>query len=112
MRNLALTIGLFMFLGLISGCGTPVDRLVKEQIGLLNELADAYESGAPPSRIDEIKQALDENDEKIKELKLPDEAKRRIKRDYDADVRRALKRITEARKRAGISDDYSPPSKQ
>jgi hypothetical protein len=111
MRNLALTIGLFILLGLLSGCGAPVDRLVKEQIGLLNELADAYENGAPQSKIDEIKQALDENDEKIKELKLPNDAKRRIKRDYDGQLRQALKRITEARKKAGIKEDYSPPSR-
>jgi hypothetical protein len=111
MRKLAQFSGLFILLGLVSGCGATSDRLVKEQIGLLNELADAYESGAPQSRIDEIKQALDENDEKIKELKLPDEAKRRIKRDYDADVRKALKRIEEARKRAGIKEEDLPQYK-
>lgn len=112
MRILALTAGLFILLGAVSGCGSAPDRLVQEQIGLLNELADAYENGAPQSKIDEIRQALDENDKKIEELKLSDNAKRRIKRDYDPQVRRALERIEAARKRAGIREDSSPPSKQ
>jgi hypothetical protein len=112
MKRLALTIGFCILLGTIAGCGSKADRLVKEQIGLLNELAGAYDSGAPQSRIDEIKQALDENDKMIEDLKLSDDAKRRIKREYDAELRQALKRITDARRRAGLNDDGSAPSKQ
>jgi hypothetical protein len=100
MRGLVLTVGLLLLLGMLAGCGTSADRLVREQIGLLEELADAYENGAPQSKIDEIKKEMVENDKKLEELKLSEDAKRKALLPYKDAMDRANQRIEAARKRA------------
>jgi hypothetical protein len=98
-------IGLCMLLATLGGCGSSADRLVREQIGLLEELADAYESGAPQSTIDEIKKAMAENDKKLDELKLSEDAKRKALLPYKAAMDRATERINAAMKRSEQAGD-------
>jgi hypothetical protein len=82
----------------LPGCGTSADRLVERQIMLLEEMADAYEKGAPQETIDEIKKTMAENDKKLDELKMTEDAKRKLILKHKADLDRAEERVRAAMK--------------
>ncbi len=87
---------LFVAVCAISGCGASADSLMKDQIQLLNQLAEAYETKAPEAKINEIKQKQEENNKKFGDLKLsPDDAKKLAEK-YDGELKTAIMRYMKA----------------
>jgi hypothetical protein len=94
-KFLLVACGLVLIAG-VSGCGSSADSLWKDQIKLMNELADALESGAAQSKIDDIGKKIKDNDEKLKALKLSDTDRRKLLVKYKDDMAKASKRVLAA----------------
>src|SRR5205085_7777829 len=77
----------------LTGCGTPADRVTKDEIKLMNEYADAKENRAPASQVQELEKQLVENERKFRELNVSEEEKRRLSEKYKNDVAKAWERM-------------------
>jgi hypothetical protein len=84
----------------LAGCGgSSADRLVEEEITLLNEMADAYESDAPQATINEIGLRIKEIHKQLDDLKLTQAAKKRIMADHQDGLKRVNDRLAEAERK-------------
>jgi hypothetical protein len=79
-----------------SGCGASADSLMKDQIKLMNELADAMESNAAESKLADIKKRMDENSKKLDGLKLSEEDKKRLLEKHKDEFAKATGRLMQA----------------
>jgi hypothetical protein len=96
MRRLALTVGLSSLLVLLGGCGNNADERMEKEIAILQELADAYESDAPQSKIDEITKRLSDNHHELDAMKLAKGDKKRLLERYEEELDRVRQRLAEA----------------
>src|SRR5262249_25519644 len=62
----------FVFLVGVSGCGSSADSLLKDQIKLMNDVADAMEKG-DEAKVKDLQKRMEELKKKLDELKLSDE---------------------------------------
>src|SRR5262249_16443338 len=99
MKKFALTLSRPILLLALAGGESRADRLIKDQIALLEEMADAYDSNAPQATINEIKKRMDENDKRLEDLKLTEDAKRKFVLKHKAELDQATERVNEAKKR-------------
>jgi len=93
MKRLVLVTCGLVLVTCVGGCGSSADSLMKEQIKLMNEMADAVESGADQSKIDAIGKKMKENEEKFNGLKLSEEEKKKLVEKYNDDIAKAVTRM-------------------
>ncbi|HMF12349.1 MAG TPA: hypothetical protein VKE94_08585 [Gemmataceae bacterium] len=94
-RLIVVACGLLLILG-VSGCGSNADSLMKEQIKLMNELADALEGGADQAKIEAINTKMKENGEKLEALKLSEADKKKLAEKYKDDMTKVGARLASA----------------
>ncbi len=87
---------LAVFLVSLCGCGASGDALAKQQIAELNELADAFESGAEEAKIDEISERMEKTGKAFDELGLSDAQKKELDEKYATEMIKAQARIKKA----------------
>ncbi len=87
---------LAVFLVSLCGCGASGDALAKQRIADLNELADAFESGAEEAKIDEISERMEKTGKAFDELGLSDAQKKELDEKYATEMIKALARVTKA----------------
>ncbi len=80
----------------ICGCG-GADGLMRDQIKLMNETAEAIESKAPQEKINELEKRLEENGKKLEELKLSDEEKKKLLEKHNDEMMKAGMRYAKAK---------------
>ncbi len=78
----------------LTGCGGP-ESLIKKQIGLINEQADAIEK-KDAAKFQRTLNEMKEVEQKIKDLNLSPEEKQRLKEKFKGDIEKAMKRLREA----------------
>jgi hypothetical protein len=69
---------------------------MKDQIKLMNELAEAMESGADQSKLDALNKQLNETAEKFKALKLSEADTKKLAEKYKDDLGKAVTRLMAA----------------
>ena len=81
----------------ISGCASnSADGLMKQQIALMNEQADAIEKNAPESTMTAIKAKSEDLNKKMTALKISDEEKKKVMEQNKDGLEKATKRLLEA----------------
>jgi hypothetical protein len=80
----------------VTGCGSSPDSLVKDQIKAMDEMADALESNAPESKVEEIKKKMEDINKKLEALKLSDEDKKKLLEKHKAEFEKAGTRLAKA----------------
>jgi len=98
-KFLSLTCAFALLVG-VSGCGSKADSLIKEQIKLMNDLADAIEKD-DEAKAKDIQEKIKENGKKLDDLKLSDDEKKKLEEKYKGDVEKAMKRVMEAAMKKG-----------
>jgi hypothetical protein len=99
MRNIILVAcGLVLVAG-VNGCGSSAEKLMKEQIKLMDEFSEALEKGAEPSKLEEVGKRMRENVMKYEGLNLSDEKKKKLGEKYAAEVSKASTRLNAAMKK-------------
>jgi hypothetical protein len=76
------------------------ERLLKEAVALLNEMADAQEKG-DQARVAEIQSKLEEVGKQLDDLKLTEAEKKRLEEKYRPEMERAMARFMAAALKAG-----------
>ena len=95
-RFAALCVLLVLLVG-ISGCANnSPDGLMKQQIALMNEQADAMENNAPESKMTDIKTRQEANTKKLEALKLSDEEKKKVIEQNKDGIMKATQRLMAA----------------
>jgi hypothetical protein len=77
-------------------CGASAESLMQDQIQLMNQLAEAYETKAPEAKINEIKQKLQENNTKLGELKMSADDAMKLADKYKDETTKAVARYMKA----------------
>jgi hypothetical protein len=96
MKRLIVTVcGLVLVVG-VNGCGSSSDSLMKDQIALMNELADALEHGADASKIEALTKKSTENGEKLKALNLSEAEMNKLGEKYKDELAKATTRLANA----------------
>jgi TolA-binding protein len=80
----------------VSGCGASADSLVKEQIQIMNETAEALENKAPDAKVTELQKKLEETNKKLEALKLSDEEKKKVIEANKDELTKATMRLMKA----------------
>ena len=80
----------------LTGCGRSPDALVEQQIGQMNEWADAIEAGADQAKIDAIEERLTETKKALEELDLSDAEKKKLAEKYGEELGKATARVMKA----------------
>jgi hypothetical protein len=88
----------------VSGCGASADSLMKEQIALMNEMADALEKDQPEAKIADIKKRMDANTEKMKNLKVSEADQKKLMEKYQDEMMKAAMRLAAAQMKKGMKD--------
>ena len=99
MKRLASAACVLILLSKLTGCGSggsSADSLMKEQIKLMNELAEAMESGADQSKVEALNKKLNETAEKFKALKLSEDDTKKLAEKYKDDLGKAVMRLMAA----------------
>jgi hypothetical protein len=96
--------GVFVLLCGLSGCGSSADSLMKDQINLMNEMADAIEKGEPEAKLQTLKQRGEEIEKKMKAMNISDAEKKRLEEKYKDDLTKALGRLLKAGMEKGGKD--------
>ncbi|MBN1909363.1 MAG: hypothetical protein JW818_06470 [Pirellulales bacterium] len=89
----------FGLIALFAGCDleNKAESLIKEDIQLMNKLADAIESGASRDEIKALAKKLEETEEALDKVMVTKAEKERLEREYSASLRKASARIDEAK---------------
>jgi peptidoglycan hydrolase CwlO-like protein len=93
MRKLIVVAGALMLMMSLSGCGSSADSLTKDQIKLMNELADAIDKGADKAKLEDISKRIQEVDKKFKDLKLSADEEKKLKDKYNKEGEEAAKKL-------------------
>jgi len=88
----------------IAGCGPPAERLLNQQIDLMNQAAAAYENDADQAVLDSIGDRLKENGEKLQQLDLSSAEKKALADKYQSELKGASKRLMDASFKRMIDD--------
>jgi hypothetical protein len=99
--------GMFVLVFSVSGCGSDADSLMKQQIQLMNDMADAIEKG-DESKAKELESKAKELEEKMKALNLSDEDKKKLAEKYKADLEKAMGRLMGAALKKGFEGKGFP----
>lgn len=92
-----------LLLGL-TGCGATPDSLIKDQIGAMNDMADALEKNEPESRIADIKARMEQNNKKMEALKLPEDDKKKLLEKHKDELLKAMTRLQKAMMNRAVKD--------
>jgi hypothetical protein len=96
MKSFKNSLWLLLLAGLL-GCGSPADRLIKEQIQMTNEAADRMESGKfDPAYAQALQTRTMEIMKKQQELKLSPEEQKQLEAKYKPEMEKALARLMSA----------------
>lgn len=95
MRKITIT-GIVLALLVVIGCGSSADSVVKEQISIMNDTADAIEKGKTEAEMEPLKKRMDANKKKFEELKLTKADEEKLKEKYKPEMEKAAKRMMEA----------------
>jgi hypothetical protein len=119
MRTFKHGLSLFLFASLV-GCGSPAERLIKEQIQIMNELAERMETGKlDPSEATAMQARAMEIAKKQQELNLSPEEKKRVAEKYMPEIQKATARLMAATQKMtgkphplvpGMPGGMSPPN--
>jgi hypothetical protein len=91
-----------MFLCLVSGCGGNAEGLLKEEINLINQLAESIEKGEPEAKRKDIQTKLEENHKKLDAIKLPKAEQDKLMEKYQGDMLKAVMRLAKASQEKGV----------
>lgn len=80
----------------VAGCGSSPDGLMKKQIRLLNDFADAIENDAPQSRMDELQKEGEALNQKMEKLDLSPDEKKELRERHKPEIEAALGRLRKA----------------
>ena len=89
----ACMVGCFL---IISGCSSEADDLMKDQLKLMNEWADAIEKNEPESRMNDIQKRMEELGKRSEKLKLSDDEKKKLEERYKDDIVKTSTRLQKA----------------
>jgi hypothetical protein len=102
MRKWIVLVSALLTLIMISGCGSNPDKVVKKQISLMNDFANAVENNASEDKIKDIEKRMKEVNKEFEALKLSDEQKQKLLETHRAELEEAGKRlVTAMMKKAG-----------
>jgi hypothetical protein len=87
-----------------SGCGSKADSLTTDAIANTNNLAEAFETGAPSSRVEEIYKRQDETKKRMEELRLSEDEKKQLLEKHKAAIEPATERLMDAIKKRSIKE--------
>jgi len=87
-RLVGVACGLVMVAG-VTGCGSSPDSLMKEQVTILNQMAEAMDSADPQAKLEELAKKLNGNAKKLDALKLSDAAKKKLDEKYGQELQKA-----------------------
>jgi hypothetical protein len=79
----------------LAGCG-GADSVMKEQIALLNEMADAVEKNEGEAKIKDIQSRMKANDDKYKALKLTPDQETKLHDKYKTEMLEVSDRLRKA----------------
>jgi hypothetical protein len=96
MKRFLLVLSGVVCIVLSSGCESGGDHIVREQVLLLDELADAYDNQASEATIDEIKKRMEANDKKLEEFHLTRDGKQKLYDRHRKEIDRATERCKKA----------------
>jgi hypothetical protein len=87
----------FLLLASLLGCGSPAERLIKEQIQITNDMADRMESGKlDPTYAKAFQARALEIMKKQQELKLSAEEQKQLEDKYRPEMEKATARLVSA----------------
>jgi hypothetical protein len=95
-KKVLATVAAFAFLTGVSGCGSKGESLVKEQISLMNQMADEIEGSASKEKLEEIGKKMKETGKQLEDLKLSADEKKKLEDKYKPEMEKALKRMMDA----------------
>ncbi len=98
MRRLLLCVFVMPLLAGLVGCGVGGEPLVKQQIGLMDELAEAIENDATDAKKDQITKKLAEIEQRIANS-LSDEERGQLVQRHREEYKRAAQRLASARQK-------------
>jgi hypothetical protein len=99
----------FVLLAGTAGCGGGSEPLVKQQIGLMEELAEAIENDASQARKDQLTKRLAEVEQQISST-LSDEERGLLVQRHREEYKKAAQRLAMAKlKRSEKSEIRTPP---
>jgi len=104
MKNRLALGSLFALLICLSGCGSSPDSLMKQQIDLMNDTADAMESDASESEMKELEERGKALKEKMENLDLSDEEKKQLVEKNKDEYSKALSRLMQAAMDKSLKD--------
>ncbi len=93
----------FSFL-MLSGCGTPEDRLIQRQIDLMSDYADAVENEAPKSTFEALEKEMAEIGKAAEKLNLTKEEKEALQVKYKDQLEEVGNRFFKAMSKRAFSD--------
>lgn len=96
MKKALVLAGLAWLLVGVSGCGSSADRLVKDQIQAMNDLADALEAKAPPDKLMALQNRLRDITDQWKALNLSDSARKDLLAKHQQELTKAGMRLGQA----------------
>jgi hypothetical protein len=99
-KSLALT-GMLLLLFGASGCSSSPDSLIKDQISLMNDMADALEKG-DEAKAKSIAEKMKEVDKKLEALKLSEDDKKKLGEKYKDELTKAAMRMLQAQMKGGM----------
>jgi hypothetical protein len=94
-KKLIVSASVLILLCGVSGCGSNADSLVKDQIRLTNELADALEK-KDEAKIKDLTQKLEDTGKKLDALNLSHDEKKKLAERYKDDLQKAGMRMAKA----------------
>ena len=87
-RLVGVACGLVMVAG-VTGCGSSPDSLMKEQVTILNQMAEAMDSADPQAKLEELAKKLNDNAKKLDARKLSDAEKKKLDEKYGPELQTA-----------------------
>lgn len=104
MKCLFFTAGAVVLLCGLNGCGSKTDdSLVKDNIRLTNDLAEAIETDAPQAKVTELQKNLAENATKLRDLKLEPSEWAKFTEKHRDEWGKANKRLQNAFTKKGLA---------
>ena len=80
----------------VSGCGSKAERLTKDMITTMHDMADALEKKESPEKIKALAERFKKIGEEGKDLKLTKEEEEKLKKKYEGDIKAAAERLDKA----------------
>jgi hypothetical protein len=99
-KHAILLVGCLLLALILAGCGSSGESAIREQIHLMNELADALEAGAPQAKLDEISKKMADNGKKLEALS-EDERKKLVEKHSEERANASMRLANALLKNAG-----------